>query len=198
MMPSRLFSGIRLAILIGAAATCALSNATKAEPFSIQQTGNDHQSHQQDVGSTSLDPLSRQAAPPPSNIPTDQKSSDALDGPGNPLWSVPLNSLTATLQQPIFSRTRRPRPVVQAAAIQPALPPVVEQSRRPLLTLVGTIAGDGGLAIFVEETTKGIVRLKTGEGHLGWTLRRVENRQVILQKNHETTVFTLPAPNSHK
>ena len=52
------------------------------------------------------------------------------------------------------------------------------------LLLVGAIAGETeGIAIFLDHTTKGTIRLKTGEGHLGWTLRQVKGREAILRRS---------------
>ena len=64
---------------------------------------------------------------------------------------------------------------------------------RPPLALVGAIAEEHeGIAIFLDETTKRIIRLKTGESHDGWTLRSVRGREVTLQKDHQTAVVGLP------
>jgi general secretion pathway protein N len=129
-----------------------------------------------------------------SSVPPAATSPDAGTrhsiGSGNPLWAISLASLTATRERPIFSPTRRPLPV--------AVKPVAKQSpsaAQPLLALVGAIAGDGeGIAIFLDGTTKGIIRLKTGETHAGWTLQEVKAREAILQKDHNTAVLAIPAP----
>jgi len=72
---------------------------------------------------------------------------------------------------------------------------VAPASTRPPLALLGAIAGETeGVAIFLDQTTKGTIRLKTGEGHLGWTLRSVKGREAILQKELKTAVFTIPNP----
>lgn len=131
------------------------------------------------------------------NRPTDGPFLQRSNANGNPLWSIPVTSLTSTLQRPLFSPSRRPRPVAILTPIQapPVPPPVVEQPRRPLLSLVGAIAGTvDGIAIFVDETSKNMVRLKTGEGHAGWILRDVESREVTLQNDGYTAVFTLSNP----
>jgi general secretion pathway protein N len=60
------------------------------------------------------------------------------------------------------------------------------------LALVGAIAADGeGIAVFLDESTRGVVRLKTGEGHSGWVLRAVKGREATLQRNQETAVFAI-------
>jgi hypothetical protein len=91
---------------------------------------------------------------------------------GNPLWSLPLNSLSATRERPIFSPSRRPPPppVVAAPYVPPASPPPSPRKPaepdHPLLTLLGTLAGESqGVGIFLNETDKTTLRLRTGEDH---------------------------------
>jgi general secretion pathway protein N len=69
---------------------------------------------------------------------------------------------------------------------------------RPQLTLVGAIAGEGeGFAIFIDLRNNDLVRLRTGQGHAGWTLSSVKGREAILAKEKDTAVFVLPAPGAH-
>jgi general secretion pathway protein N len=118
---------------------------------------------------------------------------------GNPLWAIPLKSLNATRERPIFLPSRRaPAPAVAGPPppepMRPPPPPPAEPDR-PRLALVGAVAGDAeGIAIFVDETTRGIVRLRTGENHLGWTLRSVRGREATMQKDRQTVLLALPAP----
>jgi general secretion pathway protein N len=118
---------------------------------------------------------------------------------GNPLWAVPLSSLTVTRERPLFSSSRRPPPpaVVAAPVVQTRPPPPPQQPRepeRPRLSLVGTVGGDQGIAVFIDQTTQAVVRLRTGEGHDGWVLRAVGGREVTLQNDRDTAVLTLPRP----
>ena len=109
---------------------------------------------------------------------------------GNPLWAIPLASLSPIRERPIFSPSRRPSPTATSSTVS-----VAPASTRPPLALLGAIAGETeGVAIFLDQTTKGTIRLKTGEGHLGWTLRSVKGREAILQKELKTAVFTIPNP----
>lgn len=108
----------------------------------------------------------------------------------NALWSIPLASLTATRERPIFSPTRRPPPIL----VKPA-PTEAASTGQPSLALVGAIAGENdGIAIFLDGATKNIIRMKTGESHGEWTLRAVKAREAILQSEHKTSTLTLPAP----
>jgi hypothetical protein len=117
------------------------------------------------------------------------KNLASVDG-DNALWSVSLASLTATGERPIFSPTRRPPPALVKSA--PAQAPSAVQ---PLLALIGAIASeDEGIGIFLDGTTKAIIRMKTGESHAGWTLQAVKAREVILQKEQKSTVLVLPNP----
>jgi len=139
--------------------------------------------------------------PPSLDLDTGTKMSQAARvpavQPGNPLWAVPLSALTATRERPLFSASRRPpappvaaRPVVQA---RPAPPPRPVEPQRPRMSLVGTVAGAEGIAVFVDQTTQTIVRLRTGEGHEGWVLRAVGAREVTLQNDHDTAILALPS-----
>jgi len=112
---------------------------------------------------------------------------------GNPLWAIPLGSLSATRERPIFTPSRRPPASVVAAPspVEPAKPPPVAPER-PQLTLVGTVIGDAtSIAVFVRTMTKDTVRLRMGEGHDGWILRSVKGREATLQKDSETAVLGL-------
>jgi hypothetical protein len=116
---------------------------------------------------------------------------------GNPLWAIPLSSLTATRERPLFTASRRPpappvvaRPVVQVRPPPPPPPP--RQPERPRLSLVGTVAGEEGIAVFVDQTNQAIIRLRTGEGHAGWVLRTVGGREVTLQNDNDTAILALP------
>jgi general secretion pathway protein N len=111
-------------------------------------------------------------------------------GRANPLWAIPLASLTATRERPIFSPTRRPPPGVTLVSA-----PSSPLAERPMLALVGAIAGEEeGVAIFRDETSKDTIRLRTGDSHFGWTLQTVKAREATLQKDHKTTILVLPNP----
>jgi general secretion pathway protein N len=115
----------------------------------------------------------------------------------NPLWAIPLGSLTATRDRPVFSPSRRvPAPAVAAAPVEPAKPVYVPppEPEKPQLSLVGVVTGiSGGFAVFLNTATHDILRLKLGEGNEGWVLRSVKGREAVLEKNHQTAVIGLPA-----
>jgi hypothetical protein len=118
---------------------------------------------------------------------------------GNPLWAVSLRMLAVTRERPIFSPSRRPRPVPVAAVPQaPPLPPPPAkpvEPDHPLLSLVGTVTTEGGgIALFLEDSTKNMLRLRLGEGHAGWVLRAVERRDARFEKNDRLATLSLPPP----
>jgi general secretion pathway protein N len=116
---------------------------------------------------------------------------------GNPLWAIPLNTLTATRGRPIFSPSRRPPPpaIVAAPYVPPPQAATPVDPDRPQLMLVGTVTGDTeAFGIFLDQTANKIVRLKLGDLHGGWTLRQVRGREVMLQKHDEIIFLALPPP----
>lgn len=120
---------------------------------------------------------------------------------GNPLWSVPLSILTATQERPIFSASRRPPPrAVAGPQIEPvsaAAPQIVSAPERPALVLIGAVVGDNdAIAVFIDHTSQGIVRLRTGEAHMGWVLRSVAGREASLTKDDKTEVLALTRPDT--
>ena len=116
---------------------------------------------------------------------------------GNPLWSVPLDVLTATRERPLFSPSRRPpsAPVIATKPVAaPPPPPPPPAPERPNLSLVGTVrAENGSIAVFVDATTQATVRLRPGQNHRGWTLQSVDRRAAELQKGDRTETVALSA-----
>jgi general secretion pathway protein N len=115
---------------------------------------------------------------------------------GNPLWGIPLDSLRATRERPLFTPSRRPpTPVVIAPPAEPVKTVAAPaEPERPPLNLMGVVTGaTEGYAVFVNTTTHDVIRLRTGEGHDGWILQSVSGREAVLEKNHRTAVVALPA-----
>jgi hypothetical protein len=143
-------------------------------------------------------------AKPAANVPSvmPQPAADVKDGApavnANPLWAIPLSALAATRNRPLFTPSRRPPAPVVANAPPPAPrppPPPPAAPEHPDLVLVGTVAGQGeGVAVFIDKGTKSTVRLRTGEGHLGWILQSIERRTATLQKGGQTETLELPKP----
>ncbi len=115
----------------------------------------------------------------------------------NPLWAMPLAQFPVTRERPIFSPSRRPPPPAVAPVAVPkvAAVPKPREPERPQLTLVGTIANDEvGFGIFLELSTKAVLRLKVGEAFQGWKLRSVQGRETALEKDQEVVTLALPQP----
>jgi general secretion pathway protein N len=143
---------------------------------------------------------------PPSNVlptPLDmapaapaEKAERPAEQSGNPLWAIPLSSLTATRDRPLFTPSRRPPAAAIAGPVAPAPvaapPPPAAEPDRPQLTLVGAIAGrNDGIAVFLDQTNNNVVRLRTGQDHLGWVLRSVKGREAVLEKDRLTATLAL-------
>ena len=132
-------------------------------------------------------------------VPLEQRPAQRSSEPaGNPLWSVPLSTLTATRERPLFSPARRAPAAAVAgpvAVAPPPPPPPPTEPERPQLVLVGAIASDTeGFAVFLDQATNSVVRLRTGQDHDGWVLRSVKGREATLQKDKVTTTLALPVP----
>jgi general secretion pathway protein N len=116
----------------------------------------------------------------------------------NPLWAIPLAVLRNTRDRPVFSVSRRPPPAAVApvaVAKPPAPPPQPLRVERPQLSLVGTIAGsDQSFGIFVDQTTKAVLRLKIGEDYQGWRLHAVQGREATLMRDQQTIVWMFMSP----
>jgi len=117
----------------------------------------------------------------------------------NPLWGIPLATLSATRERPLFTPSRRPPapPVVAAPRLPPpprlaAPPPEPEHLR---LVLIGTVIGSAeGIGIFLDQPTQRMIRLRLGEQHSGWVLRAVRAREVTLEKGQRVEILSLPRP----
>jgi len=115
----------------------------------------------------------------------------------NPLWAIPLTALSGTRDRPIFSSSRRPPPPAVAPAAVPkvAAVPKPREPERPQLALLGTIASDDeGFGIFLDQSTKAVLRLKVDEDYQGWKLRSVQGREVTLEKDQQLVTLALPQP----
>jgi len=120
---------------------------------------------------------------------------------GNPLWGIALSSLQETRARPIFSPSRRPpSPHVVVAPPPPtAKPPPPREPDRLKLTLLGTVIGlSDSIGVFVDETSKEVIRIRTGASHDGWTLRSVHRRAASFEKNHQETTLMLAPPGSEQ
>ena len=167
-----------------------------------------------DMPDIAADPPRRVEAPfafppldsPPASAPAAAKSRDVpVATPerapsGNPLWAIPLATLSTTRERPIFSSSRRPPPpaVVPVPEVKaPPPPPESPPAERPQLSLVGTVtSSDRSFAIFLDQATKSELRLKAGEDFQGWKLLSVLGREATFERDRQTTILRLPQPDA--
>jgi hypothetical protein len=139
--------------------------------------------------------VTRHAMPPPD---VTAKPAETPAVAANPLWAIPLSALTATRTRPLFTPSRRPpAPVVASAPVVAPMrpPPPPAAPEHPNLVLVGTVAAESeSVAVFIDNATRDTVRLRTGEGHLGWILQSVDHRTATLQKGNQSETLALPLP----
>jgi len=148
--------------------------------------------------------ITRHAMPPPdinarpvtqARQAVAQRQAAPVDS-ANPLWGIPLSTLTATRDRPLFTPSRRPpAPVVASAPVVVAPPPPPPALERVNLDLVGTIASETeSIAVFTDQGTHDVLRLRTGEGHDGWILQSVARGVAILQKGVQSETLQFPKP----
>ncbi|WP_158818616.1 hypothetical protein [Methylocapsa sp. S129] len=171
---------LALAVALGLAQSVAARESGRADPL--------------------LAPLSGGAAPdvdvasPPNPTPTQAKPAPI----GNPLWAIPIRTLSATRDRPLFSPSRRPPTPVVAAVAAPAPMPVALKPappEPPPLILVGTIVGDSDrFALLYNTNTKIVKRLKEGEEESGWRVSSVAFRSAVVEKDERSITLALPKP----
>jgi len=114
----------------------------------------------------------------------------------NPLWAMPVKQFSVTRERPIFLPSRRPpAPPPSTVTVAKVVVPPKKEPEQPQLSLVGTIAGDDDkFGIFVDQTTRTVLRLRLGEEFHGWKLQSVRGREVAFQKDQQNVVVALPQP----
>jgi general secretion pathway protein N len=132
-------------------------------------------------------------------LASEKRQADKPPVSGNPLWAVPLSTLTATQERPVFSMSRRPPPrAVVGPVIEPVAAPVVQkpaEPEHPPLVLIGAVVGESeAVAVFLDRTNMAVVRLRTGETHSGWELSSVLPREVTLKKADQVEILMFQRP----
>ncbi len=185
---------VRLATLVGVVIACSGGVSATSQELNVDQSTPAPAMEPRSLTARVADPIPKRALPTTAaTLPADGPTLHALRQSINPLWVIPVASLSAVQDRPIFSPSRRP-PI--SATIAPAQPvSLANQALRPPFALIGVVAGEtDGIGIFLNEATKGIVRLKTGESDLGWTLNLVKRREATLQRGGEIAVLEIPNP----
>jgi hypothetical protein len=118
-----------------------------------------------------------------------EPSSAALS---NPVAAQSLDELSATLERPLFSPSRRPpAPPPQPQAVETAATPAPPPSP-PNLVLVGVVMdGEGARAIVRNGTDKKIQRAQIGDDIDGWKVSQIDGRKVVLSLDGRFATFTL-------
>lgn len=135
----------------------------------------------------------------PAQHPPEANEAHRLEGPmsGNPLWEIPLSTLTATRERPIFSASRRPPapPAPPPTPIAPVAPPAAEDTtpENPPLTLLGTVIGPNErLAVFLSQASNSVIHRRIGQEESGWVLQSIDGRTTTLEKNAHQFTLALP------
>lgn len=182
---------VRLALLL-AIAVAALA-ATRASPIDAPDLNASGHADDPSIAMVREQP----ATPAPAIIVRSRAqplAPESARGP-SPLWEIPLSGLSATRERPIFSPLRRPPPIVAPAPPASLAPPKLPRVERPQLSLVGTVdGGNESFGIFIDQTTMAALRLKIGEDYQDWKLRAVHGREVLLERDQQTTTLMLPQP----
>jgi hypothetical protein len=81
--------------------------------------------------------------------------------------------------------------------VSPQPPSKPPEPDHPLLTLLGTFAGESqGIGIFINQADKTTLRLRTGEDHEGWVLRSIRGGEATFERDGRTATLALPPSGS--
>jgi hypothetical protein len=121
----------------------------------------------------------------------------ALDeAPPAPFILPPLERITAVVERPLFSPSRRmpaPPPVSEPEAPEPAAEPVVDLGREePDLRFFGTVRQAGAAAALVTyPATAEVARLRLGDAVGEWQVVAVEQNRLELALGDERRSFEI-------
>lgn len=113
------------------------------------------------------------------------------EGGGNPVAAIPLASLSATRERPLFSPSRRPPPVAADAPAVEAAAPRLSQSPAP--RLLGTVIGPSDCIAVIAQGAEPPASLHLGEAAWGWKLRAVGPRSATFEGSGGTLTLGLPS-----
>ncbi len=97
----------------------------------------------------------------------------------NPLAAQPLDPLSATLDRPLFSPSRRPPPAPPSIVQAPA--PAALPSSPPTVVLLGVVMdGETARAVVRAGADKRLLRAQMGDDIDGWKVAQIDGRKVVL------------------
>jgi general secretion pathway protein N len=191
-----MISNMRLTTLAGVVIGCCVAVSATSQGLNVSQRSKPAPAIAMappSLAARVADPSQITAFPIVATQPADGPTLQALIQSINPLWAIPVASFSAIRERPVFSPSRRPPVSANAASVEPAR--LALANPRPPFALIGAVAGEGdGIGIFLDPATKNVVRLKTQESHLGWTLNAVKGREATLQRGGEIVVLEIPNP----
>jgi general secretion pathway protein N len=73
-----------------------------------------------------------------------------------------------------------------------AAPSAPVEADHPPLALIGAVVGAGeAIAVFLDQGTQKVLRLRPGDSHGGWKLSGVESREVTFEKDSRSATLVL-------
>jgi general secretion pathway protein N len=179
---------VALPLCAGASASTAISDSSLDDQADSAKASASVPSNWSEPAVTVVEVTIPPSAPPAPAAPAERALS------ANPLWAMPLKQFSVTRERPIFLPSRRPPAAVSAVTVSKAVvPPKPKEPEQPQLSLVGTISSDEDkFGIFVDQSTKAVVRLRLGDEFQGWKLQSVQGRDASLEKNQQTAVLSMP------
>ena len=190
-MAGRKVSKVCSALLIAAAMTAAPASAGP----------NDNRDRAPAFSETAYAPNPDDAFSASPRLPGSTLAIQKLDQApeGNPLRAIPLSALSETRERPVFSASRRPPTVARVSASPPPAPPVAPSApdlhEPPPLTLLGTIVNSASPVAIVKSASSEIVSsVRVGEENLGWRLKSVAARSILIEKEDHSVTLGFPAP----
>jgi general secretion pathway protein N len=107
----------------------------------------------------------------------------------NPLAAHSLDEFAATRDRPLFTRGRR-QPDPPAPATVASLPP--EPPAPPDVAFFGTLVdSEGASAIVRGAPADKVEHVHVGDKIHGWTIERIDDRQLVLSLEDHSTTFTM-------
>jgi general secretion pathway protein N len=110
--------------------------------------------------------------------------------PASPLAAQPLEKLSATLDRPLFSPTRR------QPAPPPALPPPPPAAAPDITLLAVIMDGEDARALIRSGSAPKIMRVQIGDDIDGWKVGQIEGKQLLLMLDGRTAKFSMFTGNS--